>query len=139
MRIQRLNTYAGAHEEFIFVGRLDNLAMSYCSIRALIDAFPDEASLSGQSDVKAVVLFDHEEVGSTSAQGGSHDASHMVFMAYYLICAFEIHSCSAVSPSKDAAPSRRDPKFGKQFQVFFSKIKVIWVLQALSPGEAVNT
>ena len=47
--------------------------MSYCSTRALIDAFPDESSLSSQSDVKAVVLFDHEEVGSSSAQGQSFE------------------------------------------------------------------
>lgn len=60
---------AGAREEFIFVGRLDNLAMSYCSLRALIDAFPDEASLKDEAAVKAVALFDHEEVGSSSAQG----------------------------------------------------------------------
>ena len=60
---------AGAHDEFVFVGRLDNLAMSFCSTRALVDAFPDAASLAGEAAVKAVALFDHEEVGSASAQG----------------------------------------------------------------------
>lgn len=53
----------------MFVGRLDNLEMSYCAARALVDAFPDEASLQGEAAVKAVALFDHEEVGSSSAQG----------------------------------------------------------------------
>lgn len=53
----------------MFVGRLDNLAMSYCAVRALTDAFPDGAALEGQDSVKAVALFDHEEVGSSSAQG----------------------------------------------------------------------
>lgn len=51
------------------MGRLDNLAMSYCAARALVDSFPDETSLQGQDAVKAVALFDHEEVGSASAQG----------------------------------------------------------------------
>ena len=60
---------AGAHDEFVFVGRLDNLAMSFCGTRALVDAFPDEASLKGEAAVKAVALFDHEEDGSSSAQG----------------------------------------------------------------------
>ena len=63
------SNHAGGQEEFVFVGRLDNLAMSYCALQGLIDAFPDEASLKGQDSVKAVALFDHEEVGSSSAQG----------------------------------------------------------------------
>lgn len=53
----------------MFVGRLDNLAMSFCATKALADSFPDEASLAGHDSVKAIALFDHEEVGSASAQG----------------------------------------------------------------------
>ncbi|KAK9824222.1 hypothetical protein WJX72_008629 [[Myrmecia] bisecta] len=59
----------GAEDEFVFVGRLDNLAMSFCSVRALADTYPDEASLANEAAVKAIALFDHEEVGSASAQG----------------------------------------------------------------------
>ena len=64
----------GAHKEFVFCGRLDNLAMSYCATSALIDAFGaaspgGDARLAGEGAVKAVALFDHEEVGSASAQG----------------------------------------------------------------------
>lgn len=64
----------GADEEFVFVGRLDNLAMSYCAATALIDAFgagtlDSQGRLSRETAVKAVALFDHEEVGSSSAQG----------------------------------------------------------------------
>jgi len=64
----------GAEEEFVFVGRLDNLAMSYCATTALIDAFGENSAggserLADESAVKAVALFDHEEVGSSSAQG----------------------------------------------------------------------
>ena len=66
---------AGANHEFVWVGRLDNLAMSYCATAALAAAFPDEASLAGHDAVKAVALFDHEEVGSSSAQGESSDES----------------------------------------------------------------
>lgn len=43
--------------------------MSFCGLRALVDAFPDADSLRGEAAVKAVALFDHEEVGSSSAQG----------------------------------------------------------------------
>eukprot|EP00873_Tetraselmis_striata_P018201 jgi/Tetstr1/438465/TSEL_027020.t1 len=58
----------GVHDEFVWVGRLDNLAMSYCSLAALLAASSDEA-LADEVGVRAVALFDHEEVGSASAQG----------------------------------------------------------------------
>lgn len=60
---------AGLEEEFVFVGRLDNLAMSYLSLRALIDTTCGATALDDETAIKAVALFDHEEVGSASAQG----------------------------------------------------------------------
>ncbi|CAH1419109.1 unnamed protein product [Lactuca virosa] len=60
---------AGAMKEFVFSGRLDNLCMSFCSLKALIDATVSEKSIEDESGVRMVALFDHEEVGSSSAQG----------------------------------------------------------------------
>ncbi|XP_057438476.1 probable aspartyl aminopeptidase [Lotus japonicus] len=60
---------AGAAKEFIFSGRLDNLCMSFCSLKALIDATSSDSSLEEETGVRLVALFDHEECGSNSAQG----------------------------------------------------------------------
>ena len=60
---------AGLEEEFVFVGRLDNLGMSYLSLQALIDSTSRPEALAEETAVRAVALFDHEEVGSASAQG----------------------------------------------------------------------
>eukprot|EP00268_Persea_americana_P023077 TRINITY_DN22765_c0_g1_i1.p1 TRINITY_DN22765_c0_g1~~TRINITY_DN22765_c0_g1_i1.p1 ORF type:complete len:513 (-),score=104.46 TRINITY_DN22765_c0_g1_i1:315-1778(-) len=63
------STIGGLMKEFIFSGRLDNLCMSFCSLKALIDSTNSEDSLDNETGVRMVALFDHEEVGSNSAQG----------------------------------------------------------------------
>lgn len=67
--ITTLDPCAGIQDEFIFVGRLDNLAMSFCSLAALIDTCSDADALAGEAAVRGIALFDNEEVGSASAAG----------------------------------------------------------------------
>jgi aspartyl aminopeptidase len=58
-------TLAGAAEEFVSSGRQDDLNCSYASVTALAE----EAGTPSAGHVSAVVLFDHEEIGSRSATG----------------------------------------------------------------------
>eukprot|EP00887_Chlorella_sp_A99_P003468 scaffold7.g3468.t1 len=69
----------GGEDEYVFVGRLDNLCSSYLATTALIDTSrrvqssfvlcTGEGTLAEEAGVRAVALFDHEECGSDSAQG----------------------------------------------------------------------
>ena len=58
----------GARKEYIFSGRLDNLQSCYASLSALCAASTDE-SLANETMVRVMAHYDHEEVGSDSAQG----------------------------------------------------------------------
>jgi len=61
-------TIGGLNREFLYSGRLDNLATVFCAVEALVD-HSDSANLSDDADVSVVVCFDHEEVGSVSSHG----------------------------------------------------------------------
>jgi len=57
----------GSHSEFVFGGRLDNLASSFVALEALINAAG--ALRADDPDICCIALFDHEEVGSSSTSG----------------------------------------------------------------------
>lgn len=57
-------TLGGVDGEFLFSGRLDNLAMCHAAVTALVAASARETDA-----VPLVALFNHEEVGSASATG----------------------------------------------------------------------
>ncbi|KAF7549427.1 hypothetical protein G7Z17_g6389 [Cylindrodendrum hubeiense] len=61
----------GINDEFVFSPRLDNLGMTYCSVEGLITSVEDETSLDNDNCIRLTVCFDHEEIGSTSAQGAN--------------------------------------------------------------------
>jgi aspartyl aminopeptidase len=58
----------GLNGEFVLSGRLDNLASCYCSLAALVEATTEE-KLKKEKGIRALLHFDHEEVGSASTTG----------------------------------------------------------------------
>ena len=56
-------TLAGPEREFIFSGRLDNLASCHSALHALVESTKKETA------TRVIAFYDHEEVGSETAQG----------------------------------------------------------------------
>lgn len=59
----------GIRDEFIFSGRLDNQMMSYCATIGLIESLESSSALDNEAGIRLISLFDHEEIGSQTAQG----------------------------------------------------------------------
>lgn len=61
----------GINNELIFSARLDNLEMTYCGVMGLIESLQSPSALEHESCIRLVTCFDHEEIGSTTAQGAA--------------------------------------------------------------------
>ncbi len=59
----------GLMDEFIFSARLDNLNQTYCAVMGLIDSVSKSTALDDESSMRLIACFDHEEIGSMTAQG----------------------------------------------------------------------
>lgn len=59
----------GARNEFLSMARLDNQVHCYTGMAALIAHAGNAELLANDCDVSVIACFDHEEVGSRSAQG----------------------------------------------------------------------
>lgn len=59
----------GLNDEFVFSARLDNLGMTYCAVEGLIQSLASPSALKDDSTIRLIACFDHEEIGSNSAQG----------------------------------------------------------------------
>lgn len=57
----------GLHSEFIFSARLDNLASCFLAVQSLIECVKEDGFLQNDKDINMIALYDHEEVGSSSA------------------------------------------------------------------------
>ena len=59
----------GLLNEFIFSARHDNLNQTFCAVQALIESVAKSYALDEESSVRLIACFDHEEIGSMTAQG----------------------------------------------------------------------
>ncbi len=57
----------GVHSEFVHSARLDNLASCFIAVQALAECVQQPDFMENDQDISMVVLYDHEEIGSTSA------------------------------------------------------------------------
>lgn len=57
----------GMHSEFVHSARLDNLASCFIAVEALAKCAKQDDFMRNDRDISMVVLYDHEEIGSTSA------------------------------------------------------------------------
>ena len=64
---------AGIDDELISTARLDNQLSCWAALRALLDRADLDTGDDGPGPVSVVVLFDHEEIGSTSSSGADSD------------------------------------------------------------------
>jgi aspartyl aminopeptidase len=58
----------GLNDEFILSARLDNLNMTFCSVKGIISSV-ESTPLDKDTTIRLVACFDHEEIGSLSAHG----------------------------------------------------------------------
>ena len=60
----------GAFDEFLYSARLDNLASCFLAVQGLVDYCDSDAHAASDA-ISMICLYDHEEVGSSSAVGAA--------------------------------------------------------------------
>ncbi|KFY64115.1 hypothetical protein V497_01817 [Pseudogymnoascus sp. VKM F-4516 (FW-969)] len=96
----------GLNNELIYSARLDNLEMTYCAVEGLIESLSNPAALDEESSIRLVACFDHEEIGSTTAQGAASNLLPAVLRRLSVLPAHE--SGSEVSYEKVRRESDAD-------------------------------
>jgi aspartyl aminopeptidase len=97
----------GAFGEFVHSARLDNLASCFMAVQALMDHVSSDDTVNGGSlldedeGISMICLYDHEEVGSSSAVGA---ASPILSESIRRICSAAILQQAASDSSSSRTP-----------------------------------
>ncbi|KAL1306435.1 hypothetical protein AAFC00_005134 [Neodothiora populina] len=101
-------TLGGLNNELIYSARLDNLGMTYCAVEGLIKSTGDDGKpLTDENTIRLIACFDHEEIGSTSAQGAD---SNIMPSILHRLCSLSFTNEAESDKSYDRAdqPTRRE-------------------------------
>lgn len=92
----------GLNNELIFSARLDNLMMTYTAVQGLIQSTgPEGKPLTSDHTIRMIAAFDHEEIGSTSAQGAD---SNIMPAILHRLCSLPLaHEAAESDKSYDRA------------------------------------
>jgi len=71
------STIAGVRDDFIFAPRIDNLLSMYAGLEGFIQSLEND-SLQNDGNIRMLVGYDNEEVGSRSAQGAGSSFTEQV-------------------------------------------------------------
>lgn len=100
----------GLNDEFIFAARLDNLGMTYCAVRSLIESVASPDALDNDSHIRLIACFDHEEIGSMSAQGAASSMLSAILRRLSVLPASAFSNDSASETSYDRMSSSSSPE-----------------------------
>jgi aspartyl aminopeptidase len=89
-------TIGGLKGEFIHAPRLDNQMTCFCATTAIINAHESSAStLDASSSIRAIALFDNEEVGSVSTHGAE---SNLLASLIKRLSSIKVMAASSTEP-----------------------------------------
>lgn len=91
----------GLNNELIFSPRLDNLMMTYCSVEGLIQSLA--SSSKEDSIIRLIACFDHEEIGSQTAQGADSNLLPAVIRRLSVLPPSESNSDKSYDKMEDTA------------------------------------
>jgi aspartyl aminopeptidase len=93
----------GLNNELIFSPRLDNLMMTYCTVDGIIKSLASSSALDGDSTIRLIACFDHEEIGSRTAQGADSNLLPAVIRRLSVLPASESNSDKSYDKLDDTA------------------------------------
>lgn len=102
----------GVFEEFIFGGRLDNQVGAYCSIKSIIES---TSTIGDESGINVAAIYDHEEVGSESAQGAGSSITEHILRRLSTPDSFELAMARSFLVSADQAHAVH-PNYGDKHE-----------------------
>lgn len=102
----------GLADEFIFSARLDNLNQTYCATMGLIDSLREPKVLDDENAIRLIACFDHEEIGSTTAQGANSSMLPSIIRRLSVLPS----SSFADSDSEDSYDKAIDPEYSTAYE-----------------------